>query len=94
MVYRYGNPNQPPIADEYAHVKAENDWVSQQVARYPDRLQGFCSVDPLKGYALAEIARCAQNPNLHYGLKLHFGNSDVDLDNPEHVEKIRKGQAT
>jgi predicted TIM-barrel fold metal-dependent hydrolase len=90
IAYRYGNPNQPPVGDEYAHVKAENDWVSQQLARYPDRLRGFCGVDPLKDYALAEMARCAQDPNLHYGLKLHFGNSDVDLDNPEHVEKLRQ----
>jgi predicted TIM-barrel fold metal-dependent hydrolase len=90
MAYRYGNPNQPPIADEYTRVKAENDWVSQQVARYPSRLRAFCGVDPLKDYALAEIARCAKEPNLHYGLKLHFGNSDVDLDNPDHVEKLRK----
>jgi uncharacterized protein len=90
MAYRYGNPNQPPVADEYIHVKAENDWVSQQVAPYPSRLRAFCGVDPLKDYALAEIARCAKDPNLHYGLKMHFGNSDVDLDNPEHVEKLRK----
>ncbi len=59
--------------------------MSQQVAQYSDRLRAFCGVDPLKDYALAEIARCAQDPNLHYGLKLHFGNSDMDLDNPEHV---------
>jgi predicted TIM-barrel fold metal-dependent hydrolase len=90
MAYRYGNPNQPPVDDEYAHVKAENDWVSQQVARYPDRLRGFCGVDPLKEYALAEVARCAKDPNLHSGLKMHFGNSDVDLDNSEHVKKLRK----
>jgi len=25
---------------------------------------------------------CAQDPRLHYGVKLHFGNLDVDLDNP------------
>jgi predicted TIM-barrel fold metal-dependent hydrolase len=90
MAYRYGNPNQPPVADEYAHVKAENDWVSQQVARYPNRLRGFCGVDPLKDYALAEVARCAKDPNLRYGLKMHCGNSDVDLDNPKHVEILRK----
>jgi predicted TIM-barrel fold metal-dependent hydrolase len=90
MAYRYGNPNQPPVADEYAHVKAENDWVSEQVARYPGRLRGFCGVDPLKDYALAEVARCAEDANLHYGLKMHFGNSDVDLNNPEHVENLRK----
>jgi predicted TIM-barrel fold metal-dependent hydrolase len=23
------------------------------------------------------------------GLRLHFGNSDVDLDNPQHVERVR-----
>ena len=90
MAYRYGNPNQPPVPDEYAHVKAENDWVSQQVAQYPARLRGFCGVDPLKEYALVEIARCAKAPNLHYGLKLHFGNSDVDLDNAEHVQQVRR----
>lgn len=90
MAYRYGNPNQPAVANEYAHVKAENDWVSQQVALYPGRLRGFCGVDPLKEYALAEIARCAKDRDLHYGLKMHFGNSDVDLDNPNHVAKLRR----
>ena len=89
MAYRYGNPNQPPVDNEYAHVKAENDWVSRQVALYPNRLRGFCGVDPLKDYALAEIRRCAQDPNLHYGLKLHFGNSDVNLDDPDHVKKLQ-----
>ena len=90
MAYRYGNPNELSVADEYAHVKAENDWVSEQIAQYPNRLRGLCGVDPLKSYALAEIARCARDANLHYGLKMHFGNSDVDLDNPEHVEDLRR----
>jgi predicted TIM-barrel fold metal-dependent hydrolase len=27
---------------------------------------------------------------LHYGLKLHFGNSDVDLDNPRHVVQLQR----
>ena len=39
-------------------VKAENDWTAQQVAQYPDRLRAFCSVNPLKPYALDEVARC------------------------------------
>jgi predicted TIM-barrel fold metal-dependent hydrolase len=90
MAYRYGNPNQPPRSEEYAQVKAENDWVSEQVAQYPNRLRGFCGVDPLKSYALTEIDRCARDPNLRFGLKLHFGNSDVDLDNPDHVTALRK----
>lgn len=89
VAYQFGNPNKSPIEDEYAQVKAENDWTSRQVARFPDRLLGFCSVNPLKDYALEEIARCAKDRRLHFGLKLHFGNSDVDLNNPKHVEQLR-----
>jgi hypothetical protein len=88
--YQFGNPNRPPVEDEYAKVKAENDWTSRQVARYPDRLRGLCGVNPLKDYALDEIARCAQDPSLRSGLKLHFGNSDVDLDNPAHVRQLQR----
>jgi predicted TIM-barrel fold metal-dependent hydrolase len=88
--YQYGNPNRPPIKDEYAQVRAENDWAARQVAEFPTRLRVFCGVDPLKDYALTEIGRCANDPYLHYGLKLHFGNSDVDLDNPRHVAQLRR----
>lgn len=89
LAYQYGNPNKPSIADEYARVRRENDWTARQVAEYPDRLRAFCGVDPLKSYAISEIERCAKNPYLHYGLKLHFGNSDVDMDKPSHVARLR-----
>src|SRR5580765_2989311 len=88
--YQFGNPNRPPVENEYAKVKAENDWTSAQVGRFPDRLRGFCGVNPLKDYALEEIARCAKDRWLHFGLKMHFGNSDVNLDDPQHVEKLRR----
>src|SRR5438445_2022934 len=90
VAYQFGNPNKPLVEDEYVHVKAENDWMSEQVARFPDRLRAFCGVNPLKDYALAEIARCAKDPQLHFGLKLHFGNSDVDLENSQHTEHLRR----
>ena len=90
VAYQFGNPNRPAVEDEYAKVRAENDWTSEQVARFPDRLRGFCGFNPLLDYALRELARCAQDPRLHYGIKLHFGNSDVDLDNPEHVARLRQ----
>jgi predicted TIM-barrel fold metal-dependent hydrolase len=89
LAYQYGNPNRPAVRDEYAKVRAENDWTAQQVAQYPGRLRAFCGVDPLKDYALREIARCAKDPYLHFGLKLHFGNSDVDLDQPREVAQVR-----
>jgi predicted TIM-barrel fold metal-dependent hydrolase len=90
VAYQFGNPNRPPIENEYAQVQAENDWTSRQVARFPDRLLGFCSVNPLKDYALDEIARCAKDRRLLFGLKLHFGNSDVDLNNRQHVDQLRR----
>jgi predicted TIM-barrel fold metal-dependent hydrolase len=90
LAYQYGSPNKAAVADEYARVKEENDWTAHQVAQFPERLRAFCGVDPLKDYALSEIARCGKNPYLHSGLKLHFGNSDVDLDNPLHVSRLRQ----
>lgn len=89
LAYQYGNPNRPAVPDEYAQVRRENDWTAQQVAEFPDRLRAFCGVDPLKDYAVAEIERCARDPYLHYGLKLHFGNSDVSLDDPAQVKKLQ-----
>jgi predicted TIM-barrel fold metal-dependent hydrolase len=90
VAYSFSNPNKPRVANEYAHVMAENDWTAAQVAEYPDRLIGVCSVNPLRPYALTEIARCAKNPLLKTGLKLHFGNSDADVNNPEHLAQLRR----
>ena len=90
VAYSFANPNKPPVADEYAKVQAENDWTAAQVALYPSRLIGFCSVNPVKEYAVAEIERCAKNPGVGAGLKLHFGNSDVDVENPDHLAQLRR----
>jgi uncharacterized protein len=89
IAYQFSNPNRPPVDDEYARVRAENDWTSAQVARFPGRLRAFCSVNPLQDYALEEIARCAKDPQLRLGLKMHFGNSDVELLNPQHVTRLK-----
>jgi predicted TIM-barrel fold metal-dependent hydrolase len=89
LAYMFGSPART-VANEYAKVKAENDWTSQQVALFPDRLRGFCSFNPLRDYALEELARCATDPRLRLGLKLHFGNSAVDYHNAQHVERLRQ----
>jgi uncharacterized protein len=88
VAYIYGSPKRT-IEDEYAKVRAENDWNAAQAAEYPDRLRAFCGFNPLKDYALEELARCAKDPRLRRGIKLHFGNSDVQLENPAHVEQLR-----
>ena len=86
--YSWGNPRRN-VENEYEKVKAENDWVAAQVAKYPDRLRAFCSFNPLKDYALNELARCGTNPHLRRGLKLHIGNAAADYHNAEHREKVR-----
>jgi uncharacterized protein len=88
VAYMYGSPART-VADEYAKVQAENDWTAFQAAQYPERLRAFCSFNPLKEYAVDELARCSMVPGLRHGIKLHFGNSDVQLDDPAHLNKLR-----
>ncbi len=89
VAYMYGKPGRI-IDDEYVKVRAENDWTAAQAAKHPERLRAFCGFNPLKDYALAELERCAADPRLKHGLKFHFGNSDVQLDNPEHIAKLKE----
>ncbi|HEY0156290.1 MAG TPA: amidohydrolase family protein [Thermoanaerobaculia bacterium] len=90
LAYVWGSPRLPPSDDEYARVRAENDWTAQQAALYPTRLVAACSVNPLRDYALREIERCATHPGLRNGLKMQFANSGVNLRNAEHVAQLRR----
>jgi uncharacterized protein len=89
VAYLYGSPTRT-VDDEYTKVRVENNWTAAQAALYPDRLRAFCSFNPLKEYALAELERCARDPLLRHGIKLHFGNSDVLLDEPTHVARLER----
>lgn len=89
VAYMFGGPARV-VENEYDQVKAENDWTGQQAARFPTRLIAFCSFNPLKNYALEELARCAKDPRLRAGLKLHFGNSGVDYHDAQHIERLRQ----
>lgn len=87
--YSYGSPSRT-LDDEYAKVRAENDWTAAQAAQYPARLLAFCGFNPLKDYALRELERCARPPLQARGIKLHFGNSDVQLDDPAHLQALQR----
>ena len=89
LAYMFGAVGRS-VENEQAKVRAENDWTAAQAALYPDRLRAFCSVNPIKPYALEEITYCASHPALKRGLKLHFGNSDVRTDIPEQLEQLKK----
>jgi predicted TIM-barrel fold metal-dependent hydrolase len=89
--YRIGSPFlSVTLPDEYARVIAENDWTAREAAKYPRRLIAFCSFNPLKEYALWELSRCAVDPRFGRGIKLHFGNSDVNLDDPVDLAMVRR----
>jgi predicted TIM-barrel fold metal-dependent hydrolase len=88
LAYMFGKPGRQ-VEDELGQVRAENDWTAAQAGRYPDRLVAFCSFNPLKDYAIAELERCAGGQIGARGIKLHFGNSDVQLDDPVHVARLR-----
>ena len=57
--------------------RLNNDYILEAANRHPDRLIGFCCVDPLHPEAAAEVERC-----LHAGLKgigeLAFYTSGID----------------
>lgn len=89
VAYVYGQPARS-LEEEYARVRAENDWAARQAAEYPGRLVALCSVDPLKDYALAELARCAASPEFGRGIKLQPAAGGVQLDDPEAVERLRR----
>jgi uncharacterized protein len=89
VAYMYGSPSRT-VENEYAKVREENDWAAAQAARHPDRLIAFCGFNPLKNYALEELARCAGDRRFGRGIKLHFGNSDVQMDEPAHLERLRQ----
>jgi uncharacterized protein len=90
LAYPFGNPNRLPVEDESTQVKRENDWTRNRVTEYPGRLIAFCGMVRLRGYAMAEIDPCSNDSCLSAGLKLHFGNSDLDLDNPPHRTSLCK----
>ena len=86
MGYTYGDERKG-IADHPQKTRAENDWTSAQVSRFPRRLIGFCGVNPLLDTAIAEIERCLRLPGMK-GIKLHLGNSGVDVTKPEHARRL------
>jgi len=87
--YIYSQPSRK-LPDAYAKVRADNDWTAAQALRHADRFKAFCGINPLADWALEEIERCSRVPVLRDGIKLHFGNADVQLEKPGHAERVRR----
>ena len=68
-------------------TREENDWTSGQVSGSGGRLIGFCSANPLRTAALAELERCLGLPGMR-GIKLHFGNAGISLRDSAHAVRL------
>lgn len=86
VAYMFARPGEGAPSD-VAALQAENDWAAAQIAKWPDRLVGFFSVNPIADSSGAEIDRCAPRAEF-VGLKLHLANSQVDLRNTSHAKRL------
>jgi len=57
--------------------KRNNDYILEAVTRYPDRLIGFCCLDPMHPDAPAEVERCLKSGLSGVG-ELAFYTSGID----------------
>ncbi len=65
-----------------AVAREANDYIIQSVGRYPDRLIGFCSINPVWGdQAVSEVERCA-NAGLRGIGELHPDTQGFDITSP------------
>jgi uncharacterized protein len=87
--YYFGAGLKEAIPNEQSMARAENDWTAEQVGRFPGRLVGFCSVNPLRDYALDELERCAASKKFR-GLKLHLNGAQLKFEDPTEVAKVRR----
>lgn len=77
--YLFGLPSLHLSSTEIAQrTRRENEFTAEEVAKYPARLVGFLSVNPLQNSAIEEIRHWKGGGRL-VGLKLHFTASGVDI---------------
>ena len=86
--YSYGDERKGLI-DPDRLTREENDWTSRQVTANAPRLIGFCSANPLRPAAFAEITRCLDLPGM-VGIKIHMGNAGISLRKPEHLKIMQQ----
>lgn len=71
-----------------SNMAPENDFAASIVAEAPQRLIGFCGINPLYDSALDEVDRCLTVPGME-GIKLNpIGGSKMDWENPDHAAAI------
>jgi len=86
--YFYASPDVADLHLDLAkETRAENRFIVEQARASCGRLAAFISVNPLAPNAIDEIGYWAHAGGAT-GLKLHLGNSGVDLRAPEQVKRM------
>jgi uncharacterized protein len=75
------------LISDRAASQNENDYVSTQVADYPDRLFGFCGINPMMDWANEEVARCKELGNF-VGMKIHTMSPGMDMTSKATIERL------
>ncbi len=90
MAYLYGHPEFGRVEDEYAAVRAENNFIiaARDSAPRQYAVTSYCGVNPLRDYAQQEVERCVRDLRAD-GIKLHFNANQVYLTEPEHLQKVK-----
>ncbi|MBT2163646.1 amidohydrolase family protein [Zobellia barbeyronii] len=68
-------------------TRSENEFIAHQVSS-SEKMYGFFSINPLAEYA-AEESRYWVDSGKFHGIKLHFGNSNFDYRNANHIKKMQ-----
>jgi predicted TIM-barrel fold metal-dependent hydrolase len=76
-----------PPGEVQKSIRLENEFTAAEVSKYPRRLVGFLSVDPLQDAAVDELRYWAKKPTFA-GLKLHFRASSVNIRSAGDREKV------
>lgn len=89
MAHVYSSEEFGGFKNERELVEAENEYVATARNRHQKKTRAFCSVDPLRDYALDELERCRTILNMD-GIKLHHNANQVYLTVPAHLEKVKR----
>lgn len=78
-----------PPGEIKKRTRLENEFTAAEIAKYPKRLVGFLSVDPLQDGAIDEL-RYWKRKRQFVGLKLHFTASAVHIRNVADRQKVAR----
>ena len=86
--YMFGFSGMSLQPEEVARLmRAENQFNVDQALASNGRLVAMVGINPFLDNAMAELNYWSQQPGAA-GVKLHLGNSGLDLDNPDQVETL------